>query len=112
MPWMRLASVRPDRDRIRERNPIPVRLQQEETILSLGFHDGGALVVVVRHVVDPRAYGIAPHKPGIKGRQQFGRRSHIRRPRIEPECIGIWIENDWHTVVDGRCHGIRHGRKD
>jgi hypothetical protein len=47
MPWMRLASVRPDRNRIRERNPIPVRLQQEETILSLGFHDGGALCVVI-----------------------------------------------------------------
>jgi len=41
---------------------------REEPILSLGkFHRRGALLIVVRHAVDPRAHGIAPHQPSIVG---------------------------------------------
>jgi hypothetical protein len=40
---------------------------REEPILKLGkLHGCGAGFVVVRHVIDPRADGIAPHQPGIK----------------------------------------------
>jgi hypothetical protein len=61
---------------------IPLR---EETILNLGkFHWSRAFFVVVRHVVDPGAYGKAPHQPGIAGLQQFGRRTHIIHSRTEP----------------------------
>ena len=35
------------------------------------------LFVVVSHVVDPRADGIAPHQPSIAGLQQIGRLAHI-----------------------------------
>src|ERR1700737_2021174 len=46
---------------------------QEETILNLcKFHGRGAFLVVVSHVIDPGAYGIAPHQPSIVGLQQFG----------------------------------------
>jgi hypothetical protein len=48
----------------------------EESILNLSeFHGSRAFLGVIRHVVDPRAYGIAPHQPGIGGLQQIGRRS-------------------------------------
>ncbi len=61
------------------------RLSEEETILNLyEFHGRGAFRVVVRYVIDPRAYRIAPHQPGIEGLQQFGRRSHISDAGIEP----------------------------
>jgi hypothetical protein len=51
------------------------RLSEEEPIRNLGeFHGRGAFLVIVPHVVDPRAYGIAPHLPSIVGLQQFGRR--------------------------------------
>jgi hypothetical protein len=36
---------------------------QEETILNVGeFHGCGAFLVVVSNVIDPGAYGIAPHQ--------------------------------------------------
>ncbi len=38
----------------------------EESILNLSeFHSCGTLFIVVRHVIDPRADGIAPHKLSI-----------------------------------------------
>jgi len=61
----------------------------------------GAFFVIVNHVVDPSAHGIAPHQPGIAGFQQFGRRTHAGHSRIEPQVVTIWIKNDWHAVVDG-----------
>jgi len=70
--------------------------------LNLGkFHGRGAFRVIVRHVIDPSAYGIAPHLPSIIGLQQFGHRSHILRARIEPQVAAVWIEDHWHAVVDG-----------
>jgi hypothetical protein len=75
---------------------------QEETILNLGeFHGCGAFFVVVRHAIDPSAYGIAPHQPSIVVLQSFRRRTHILHSRIEPQVVAIWIEDDWHAVVDG-----------
>ena len=57
-------------------------LQREQPILSLRkFHRSRALRVVVRHVVDPTADGIAAHQTRIVGPQQFGdrrRRSAFR----------------------------------
>src|ERR1022692_3080184 len=74
---------------------IPYTLLREEPILNLSeFHGCGAFFVVVSHVVDPRAYGIAPHSPGIVRSQQFGRRTHILHSRIEPQVAAIWIKND------------------
>jgi hypothetical protein len=54
----------------------------KEPILNPGeFQGHGALLVVVRHAVDPGAHGIAPHQPGIAG---FRRRKHI--PYLEAIC--------------------------
>jgi isoaspartyl peptidase/L-asparaginase-like protein (Ntn-hydrolase superfamily) len=58
-------------------------------------------------MVDPTAHGIAPHQPGIERLQQIGRGSHICHSGIKPDVVGIWIENDWHAVVNGGGHGIR-----
>lgn len=75
---------------------------QEKTILNLGeFHGRGALFVVVHHVVDPCAHGIAAHQAGIEGLQKFRHRSHILHSRIEPEVIAVRVKDDWHSVVDG-----------
>lgn len=41
-------------------------------------------VVVVSYAIDPGAYGIAPHQPGIARLQQFGRGPHISHAGIEP----------------------------
>jgi hypothetical protein len=80
----------------------------EEAILNPGdFHRSGAFLIIVSHVIDSSAYGIATHQPSIVWIQQFGRRSYIPHPRIEPQVITVWIENDGHTVVDGRGDCIR-----
>src|ERR1700730_13447155 len=47
-------------------------------------------------MIDPRTHRIAPHQPSIVGFQQFGRCLNIRHPRIEPEIIRVWIEDDGH----------------
>jgi hypothetical protein len=42
----------------------------KETSLSLcEFRGCRALFIVVGHGIDPNAYGIAPHQPGITGLQ-------------------------------------------
>ena len=61
------------------------RTLREESILNLGeFHGCGAFLVVITHMINASAYGIAPHQPSIVGPQQFGRHRHIPHPRIEP----------------------------
>src|ERR1019366_8198031 len=84
--------------------PPTVRLRKESILNLCKFHWYGALLVVVRHVVHPSADGIAPHQPSIAGFQQIGCRSYILHPRIEPQVVAVWIENDWHSVVDGCGH--------
>src|SRR5260370_19876951 len=43
---------------------------QEQPILSLDeLHRSRALLVVIRHMVDPCAHGIAPNQPSIVGLQ-------------------------------------------
>ena len=74
----------------------------EYSILSkCEFHSSAASFVVARHGIDPSAHRIAPHQPSVEGLQQVGRRGHIRHSRIEPNVVGVWIEDDWHAVVDG-----------
>jgi hypothetical protein len=70
------------------------------------FHGSRARFVVVRHVIDSSAYGIAPHLPSIVGLQQFGRRIHIPHPRIEPKIVAVWIKDHRHAVVNGCGHNI------
>jgi hypothetical protein len=36
----------------------------------------------------------------------------MRHSGIEPHVIIIWIENDWHSVVDGCRHRIRNRCQD
>jgi hypothetical protein len=50
-------------------------LQEETTLKRAEFHGRGAFLVV-GHVVDPRAHGIAPHHPGVAGLQQLTPHSH------------------------------------
>ena len=71
------------------------------------FHGCRALPVVVHHVIDPRADGVAPHEPIIIGLQQFGGCTHVRHPRIEPQVVVVGIKNDWHSVVDRGGHRVR-----
>jgi hypothetical protein len=85
-----------------------MQISPEEPILNLGeFHGSRAGCVVVSDMIDPRADGEAPHQPSIVGLQQIGRRTDIPHPRIKPQIVAVWIEDDWHSVVDGRGHGIR-----
>ena len=80
--------------------PAPL---QEEPTLNLGqFHGCRAFLVVVHHVVDPSADGIVAHQPRIAGLQEFGRRTHIPHPRIEPKFVTVGIKDYWHSVVDRR----------
>jgi len=56
---------------------------QEEPILNLcEFHGHRAFFVVIRHMIDPCAHGIAPHQPGVAGLQQVGRRDRVPHARM------------------------------
>jgi hypothetical protein len=58
---------------------VPLR---KEAILNLGeFYGRGAFRIVIRHVIDPSADGIAPHQPSIVGLQQFGSCNSIPHSR-------------------------------
>ena len=85
----------------------------EEPILILGdLNRSRAFLVIVRHVIDPRAYGIATHNLGIVRLQQFRDDLRVIHARIEPEIVTLWVEDDWHSVVGGRGHGVRRGGQD
>jgi hypothetical protein len=63
----------------------------KKPILNVGkLHGTRAFLIVVSHVIDPCAYGVALHHSSIAGLQEFGRRSHILHPRIEPRIVAIW----------------------
>jgi hypothetical protein len=51
-------------------------LQEEPSLNLCEFHGCTAFFVVVGHVVDPSAYGIALHQPSIVGLQPVGGRTH------------------------------------
>jgi hypothetical protein len=62
-------------------------------MLNLGNRDRyRTLFIIIRHAVDPSAHGIATHQPGIRGLQQFGRRTHIRHAGVEPQVVAVWIK--------------------
>jgi hypothetical protein len=69
--------------------------------LRLGEFHGCRAFLVVGDVIDASAYGITSHQPSIVGLQQLGRRSHVPHSRIEPYFVAVWINNDWHAVVNG-----------
>ena len=78
----------------------PTALLQEETILNLGeFHGCGAFRVVVRHVIDPSAYGITSHRPSVVGLNISAAAVTFPHSPIEPKVVAIWIKNDGHAVV-------------
>jgi hypothetical protein len=63
---------------------------QEETWVSLrDIHGCSAFRVVVGHMVDPSAYGIAAHHPSIAGLQQLKRCARVGHARIEPSVIAV-----------------------
>jgi hypothetical protein len=83
LTWFREARFR-EREMKRAGNSLTIQLR-EKLILCLGeFHGCGAFFVVVSHRIDSSAYRIAPRQPSIVRSQQFGRRTHIPHPRIEP----------------------------
>jgi len=53
--------------------PWPQPLEKEPIVNSGKLHRWGARFVIVRHLIDPSAYGIASHAPGVVGLQQLGR---------------------------------------
>src|ERR1035438_8573121 len=101
-------NINPHSSVMGEVPPLSTGPLQEESILNLcKLHWRGASLVIVQYGIDPSAHGIAPHQPSIAGFQQFGRRSHILHPRIEPEIVRIRIKDDWHAVMDWCGHSIR-----
>jgi len=79
----------------------------EKTTLSFcDFNASRTFLVVIGDVIDPVAYGIAPHEPSIVGPQEFGRCSRIPHPRIEPQVVGVGIKDDWHSVLDFRGNSV------
>jgi hypothetical protein len=80
----------------------PHNTLREKSSLNLGeFHGCGAFFVVIGYVIDPSAYGIAPHLASIVGFQHFARPAHIHHPRFEPQVAIASVEDDRHPVVDG-----------
>jgi len=53
------------------------------------LHRTGAILIIVRHTIDPRAYGVAKHQAGIVGLQQCRDNLNIIHTRIEPEIVRI-----------------------
>jgi hypothetical protein len=83
---------------------LPMSLR-EESILNLSeFHGCGAFCIVIHNAVDPSANRIAPHQPSVVGLQQIGSRVHIVHGGVQPQVVGIQIENHWHPVVNARGH--------
>ena len=75
----------------KNRSRSPKSPLQEQAMLHMReSHWSGAFLAFVRHAIDPRAHGIAPHQPCIEGLQKFGRRSGIPHTRIEPQVVAIW----------------------
>ncbi len=66
-----------------------------KAVLKLAvLYTPGALFVIMSHVINSVAYGIAPHHPSIEGPQQFGYRKQVLHTRIEPEIVAVWIKDD------------------
>jgi len=59
-----------------------------------GFHGSRAFLVVVAHVVDPRAYWIAAHQPSVVRFQKLGDDSYALHSGIEPKIVAVCIEHD------------------
>ena len=79
-------------------------LLREEPVLNLlQFHWRGTSFVIIRHVIDPRAHGVAPHQPSIAGLQQIERRiqSHLSGVRVAVKAGQEWsLQTDlWHQTV-------------
>jgi hypothetical protein len=60
-------------------------------------------------MIDPHAHGIASHRLGVLGLQQFRDDLHVGHAGIEPEVVTIWMKDHWDSVVDAGGHGIRRG---
>jgi hypothetical protein len=85
----------------------------EKAVLNFGrLHEPGAFFVIMSHVINPVAYGIAAHQPSIAGPQQVGHCGHVLHARIEPEIVAVSIKDDWHSVMNQRCDGICTRRQD
>ena len=76
-------------------------LGEKPILIFSDLYGSRALLIIIRHGIDPHADWIAPHQANIVGLQQIGRRTYIAHPRIEPEVVIVRIKNDWHAVVDG-----------
>src|ERR1700677_5050281 len=87
----------------------------EKSCLCLGWSDlrgRRTLCVIIRNGIDPTADGIAPHHPGVIWLEHVGHCSHVVHSRIEPQIITVWIEDDRHSIMDGRGHSIRSRGQD
>ena len=68
-------------------------LVSKEWLLILhNLHGLRTLLVIVRHVIDSRAYWIRTHEPSIVGPQQCGDHLHIVHTGIEPKIVVVGIE--------------------
>jgi hypothetical protein len=73
-------------------------LRKEPSLTLRQFHRCKALLVVVRHAIDPRAHGAsAGHRKASADRTPHRYWSCL----IEPQVVGIRIENHWHSPMDG-----------
>jgi hypothetical protein len=80
---------------------------REQPILNLDkLHGRGAFLIIVPDMIDPRADWIAPHQPSVIEFHRVGNHGHILHAEVEPQIEAVWIEYDWHPVVDCRGDGI------
>ena len=77
------------------------RLREEPALNLDNLRGCGTLLIIVCHVIDPRADGIAPHPARIVGFQRFRNHLNILHPGIKPQVIIRLVEDDRHAIVDG-----------
>ena len=49
---------------------------------------------------------VASHQLGVIRLQHVGHGFHVVHPRIEPQIVTVWIEDDWHSIMDGGSHSV------
>ncbi len=86
-------------------------LRKEMILNDGGLHLSRAFLIIVNDRIYPTAHRITSHQPSIAGPQQVGHRGHIPQARIEPEIVAVFINDDWHSVVNRGCNAIRSRRQ-
>ena len=69
-------------------------------------HGRGTFLVIVFHMINANARGIAPHLVSVVGLQQVGHRTNVGHVRIKPQIIAVWSRMTGMRV-NSRSHRVR-----